>query len=157
MSHDAVSALPVEARSFQQRRAGIVTRTLASTVDFVVVALALVVLYALWSATAFLIDPYGFEFAKPAQLGTLLAGELLLLTYFTASWATTGRTYGAHLMGLRVVNSRGDPLTWIQALLRSGFCAIVPFGLLWVVINKENRSLQDLVLRTSVIYDWRPR
>ena len=84
MSHDAASALPVEARSFQQRRAGIVTRTMASTVDFVVVGLALVVLYALWNATAFLIDPYGFAFAKPAQVGMLLAGELLLLTYLTA-------------------------------------------------------------------------
>ena len=60
-------------------------------------------------------------------------------------------------MGLRVVNSRGNTLRWIKALLRSGFCLIFPFGLLWVLINKENRSLQDLVLRTSVIYDWRPR
>ena len=157
MSHDAASALPVEARSFQQRRAGIVTRALASTVDFVVVGLALVVLYALWNATAFLIDPYGFAFAKPAQLEILLAGELLLLAYFTASWATTGRTYGAHLMGLRVVGSRDNALPWIKALVRSVFCVLFPFGLLWVLVNKENRSLQDLVLRTSVIYDWRPR
>jgi uncharacterized RDD family membrane protein YckC len=157
MSHDAASALPVEARSFQQRRAGIVTRVLASTVDFITVSLALVVLYALWNATAFLIDPYGFAFAKPTQLGILLAGELLLLAYFTASWATTGRTYGAHVMGLRVVDSRGNTLPWIKALVRSVFCLLFPFGLLWVLINKENRSLQDLVLRTSVIYDWRPR
>ena len=157
MSHDAASALPVEARSFQQRRAGIVTRVLASVLDFVVVALALVVLYGLWTAVRFLIDPYAFAFPKPGQLGVLLVGELLLLIYLTASWATTGRTYGAHLMGLRVVNSRRNARPWIRALLRSGFCVLFPFGLLWVLVNKENRSLQDLVLRTSVIYDWRPR
>lgn len=27
-------------------------------------------------------------------------------------------------------------------------------GLLWVAVSRENRSAQDLALRTSVIYDW---
>ena len=60
-------------------------------------------------------------------------------------------------MGLRVVNSRGVTLSWLKALVRSCFCVLFPFGLLWVLINSGNRSLQDLVLRTSVIYDWRAR
>jgi hypothetical protein len=29
-----------------------------------------------------------------------------------------------------------------------------PIGLLWVAVSRENRSAQDLALRTSVIYDW---
>jgi len=33
----------------------------------------------------------------------------------------------------------------------------LPDRLFWCAISKENRSLQDLVLRTSVIYDWEIR
>ena len=30
-------------------------------------------------------------------------------------------------------------------------------GLLWVALSRENRSVQDLVLRTSVVYDWQAK
>lgn len=33
-------------------------------------------------------------------------------------------------------------------------CALFPIGLLRVAVSQENRSLQDVVLRTSVIYGW---
>jgi hypothetical protein len=29
------------------------------------------------------------------------------------------------------------------------------FGLGWAVIDRRRRSLQDIVLRTTVVYDWR--
>ena len=65
-----------------------------------------------------------------------------------------GRTYGDHVMGLRVVNHKGGRLHPLRALARAVFYAIFPIGLLWVLVSGQNRSLQDLVLRTSVIYDW---
>jgi hypothetical protein len=36
--------------------------------------------------------------------------------------------------------------------VRAVLCVIFPVGLLWVLVSQENRSAQDLVLRTSVIY-----
>ena len=42
----------------------------------------------------------------------------------------------------------------LGALARGAFYVIFPIGLLWVLVSGQNRSLQDLVLRTSVIYDW---
>ena len=42
MSHDPVNAIPQEARPFQGQRAGIVSRVLANTVDFVGLLVALV-------------------------------------------------------------------------------------------------------------------
>ena len=36
-------------------------------------------------------------------------------------------------------------------------CVVFPIGLLWCVVSEENRSVQDLLLRTSVIYDWSVR
>ncbi|MDX6237576.1 MAG: hypothetical protein QOG10_2391, partial [Kribbellaceae bacterium] len=41
--------------------------------------------------------------------------------------------------------------------LRAAFCSLFPIGLFLCVGGREHRSLQDLVLRTSVIYDWQPR
>jgi len=31
-----------------------------------------------------------------------------------------------------------------------------PIGLFWVVVDPRQRSLQDRVLATSVVYDWQP-
>ena len=49
---------------------------------------------------------------------------------------------------------QGARLHPLGALARAAFYVIFPIGLLWVLVSGQNRSLQDLVLRTSVIYDW---
>ena len=38
--------------------------------------------------------------------------------------------------------------------MRAALCVVFPIGLAWVVVSRQNRSLQDTVLRTSVVYDW---
>ncbi len=84
----------------------------------------------------------------------VLYGYGLNWAYWTIGWATSGRTIGNLIMGLRVVNFQGRHPRWIGAALRSAFCTVFPFGLLWVIPSGANRSVQDVVLRTSVIYDW---
>jgi hypothetical protein len=37
--------------------------------------------------------------------------------------------------------------------VRALLCVLFPVGLLWVLLSGENRSVQDVVLRTSVVYD----
>ncbi len=149
-----VDVVPWEARAFQGRRAGIVTRTSANIVDFVVTVVALLCGYAAWSAVVFLINPSHFDFPSVPFGGVLGCGGAFLLCYLTVAWATTGRTYGGHLLGLEVVNFRGDRMSWAGALLRAAFCIAFPIGLYWAVVSTTNRSLQDTVLRTSVRYDW---
>jgi uncharacterized RDD family membrane protein YckC len=83
----------------------------------------------------------------------LVAGGLLTL-YLTVCWTITGRTYGDRVLAVRVVDRRGDVLSLGTASLRAIFCVLVPLGLFWTAINRHNRSLQDVLLRTSVIYDW---
>ena len=90
-------------------------------------------------------------------MAVLGCGGGFLMVYFTAAWATTGRTYGDHLLGLRVVNFRGDGMRWAGAAVRAAFCVALPVGLYWAVLSRSNRSLQDTVLRTSVLYDWTAR
>ncbi len=90
-------------------------------------------------------------------LPSLGAGLVVLVVYLTAAWSTTGRTYGCHVMGVRVVNFRGRRLRVAGALVRAVLCAVFPVGLFWCAASRGHRSLQDILLRTSVVYDWQPR
>ncbi|MEO8518097.1 MAG: RDD family protein [Dermatophilaceae bacterium] len=149
-----VDLVPREARVLQGKRAGIVTRTAANIVDFAVVAIVLAGGYATWCAFKFLVAPTRFTFPTPSFLAVLAFFAVILFAYFALSWATTGRTYGDHLLALRVVGSRGEQLRWPAVVARAAFCVALPIGLFWAVVSSTNRSLQDSVLRTSVLYDW---
>lgn len=156
-AHDVVNAVPVEARSYQGQRAGVVSRTIAGAIDFAVATVVVCSGYAGWAVLLFLLNPTGFSFPAIKPLWLLIAGGAFLFLYFTVLWSTNGQTYGAHVMGLRVVNFRGRRLRLIGATVRAGFCVLVPIGLFWCAVSRQNRSVQDVVLHTSVIYDWQPR
>jgi uncharacterized RDD family membrane protein YckC len=152
-----VDPVPREARPFQGHRAGLVTRTAAGAIDLGIVIIALGVCYLGVFAFLFLLDPGNFSAPTPSPALVYAVGFLLLTSYLAVSWMGNGRTYGNHVMGLRVVNHQGQRLHPLAALVRAALYAIFPIGLLWVLVSGQNRSLQDLVLRTSVIYDWEVR
>lgn len=157
MSEGGVSPVPRDARPYQGRRAGLVTRFVAALVDGAVVWLVLLGGYLGMAIVIFVIDPRGFTFPEPQLLVSLSAGFAVAVVYLTLSWWGGGRTYGCLVMGLRVVSHRGDAMRLSGALVRALLCVGFPIGLLWVALSPENRSLADLLLRTSVVYDWQPR
>jgi uncharacterized RDD family membrane protein YckC len=149
-----VDPIPREARAFQGHRAGLVTRVAAAAIDVGIVIIALGVCYLAIFAFLFLLDPRNFTVPTPSPWLVYAAASLLLTLYLALTWRGNGRTYGNHVMGLRVVNRRGQRLHVLVSLVRAVLYVIFPIGLLWVLVSGHNRSLQDLVLRTSVIYDW---
>jgi uncharacterized RDD family membrane protein YckC len=148
--------VPREARPFQGERAGLVSRVLVGAVDFVVVVAVVAGGYVAVAAVRFLWNSRTFSFPAPPFLLLLAVGSTVMVLYLTVSWAATGRTYGAHLLGLRVLSARGRPLRVGGALVRAVICVAFPIGLFWVLVSRENRSAQDVLLRSSVIYDWSP-
>lgn len=156
MATHGVSPLPREVRGYQGQRAGLVSQAAAAGIDGVVVVLALLAGYAGYAVLLFLLDPVNFALPEVNLVISMASGFGVMVVYLTLSWRFSGRTYGSLVMGLRVVNFRGGRMTLPGALARALFCATVPIGLLWVAVSRENRSLQDVVLRTSVIYDWQP-
>ena len=48
----------------------------------------------------------------------------------------------------------GSDLSPPRGLLRALLYLIFPPGFLWAAVSGRNASLQDLVLRTSVVHDW---
>lgn len=156
MTEGGVSPVPREARPYQGLRAGLVTRTAVAAIDSAVVAVVLLMGYVVRAALAFMLDPLKFRFPDPAVLLSLAWAFIVVVVYLTASWAINGRTYGCHVMGVRVVGRGGRRLRPSVAFVRAVFCAVFSIGLLWCA-GSRHRSLQDVLLRTSVVYDWQPR
>lgn len=131
------------------------SRFIAATVDLGVVLLALIAIYLTIAAVRFLIAPRRFHFPEVAPGVTSAIGWSILVVYLAVGWAATGRTVGGQVMGLRVVNRSAERMRFIGAFLRAFVCALFPIGLFWCAVSRENRSVADILLRTSVVYDWR--
>ena len=157
LADQSLRAVPEEARNFQGHRAGIVTKVAANCIDLAVVIALVAGGYVVAVGLRFVISPTGFSPPKVSFAVLILIGLGLMVLYFWLSWATTGRTYGDHLLGLRVVGLRGTRMRPVPALVRALFCVGFMPGLFWTVISRQNRSIQDTVLRSSVIYDWEVR
>jgi uncharacterized RDD family membrane protein YckC len=148
------TGLPLQAQWAQGSRAGAVSRGAANVIDGLVLFVAMIALYLGVAAVKFLWRPRTFTFPAPSwNVITIIVGSLTVLS-FAISWMTSGRTYGDRVLGLRVVNRRGERVHAITALVRAALCVIFPIGLLWVVVDRNSRSAQDLLFRTSVIYEW---
>ena len=147
-------ALPAAARRFQGQPAGVVSRLLAAVIDFAVVAGIFAAGYLAVSGVIFLWAPVSFSFPAAGRTVVVAGVAALLWAYLTVSWATTGRTVGDDVVGLRVVGRRGGHPALVIALARALLCLIFPIGLLWCAVSERNESLQDVVLRTSVRYAW---
>jgi uncharacterized RDD family membrane protein YckC len=137
--------------------AGVVTRLLAAGVDVGVVVLLTVVLDLATAGVRFVWSPLDFRWPRPATSTAVVVLLAVAVLYLTVGWATTGRTYGDKLLGLRVLSGRrGGLLGWTRSLLRALACVLWPVGLLWSGVSRARSSLQDIVFRSVVVYDAHP-
>jgi uncharacterized RDD family membrane protein YckC len=132
----------------------LVSRALAAVLDGLVLLALLTGSYVAWAAIVFLWNPAGFRLPTPSRPLVLIVGYLVAIAYMTLCWRISGRTYGDQVIGLRLLGRGGRALGLATALARAVFCALLPLGLLWTAVSRDNRSLADLLLRTSVLYDW---
>jgi uncharacterized RDD family membrane protein YckC len=151
---DRASTVPAAAISSPRRGAGIVSRLMAAGIDLVVVICLLVAVYAGWCVALFVLHTRTFTFPRPSPVLTVVAYPLIAISYLAITGWVNGRSYGQHVLGLRVTTQRGDRLRMLRALLRAAVCVGFPIGLLWVVVSRRNAAVHDLLLRTRVTYDW---
>lgn len=87
----------------------------------------------------------------------VVALVLWLFVHLFTGTAVAGRTPGMAVVGLRIVDRHGEPLSGRQALRR---VLVLPFsvasviGLVGIVTDRERRALHDLAGRSTVVYDW---
>ena len=82
-----------------------------------------------------------------------MSGLAIAVGYLTVGWAVSGQTVGSAVLGLRVVTRDGCRLGWWRAGLRAVLCVFVPLGLFWSAVSVSRRSVQDLLVRSAVVYD----
>jgi len=140
-----------------ERAAGIITRGLAAIIDLVVVLLIMSALYGGLVLVRLVYSPTAFSLPSLNAVFSTLTTFAIAVLYLTACWTVSGSTAGAVTMGLRVVEQRVPRVSLLVGLLRAICCVLFPIGLLWVVVDRQRRSLQDIVFRTRVIYSKRAR
>lgn len=150
-----MSLAPPPVTRMQGAPAGLVSRLLANAVDALVAAMLLGLGYLGVVLFRLLTDRASFQWPAPSFAALFVLYEVVLVAYFTLGWSATGRSLGKQVMGLRVVSRRGERMRFPGALLRALLCVVFPIGLLWAPVNRRSRSVQDLLLRSAVIYDWR--
>jgi uncharacterized RDD family membrane protein YckC len=148
-----LQTLPVAARAMQGERAGFFTRVIAAVIDVVIVG---AIMIGIWIAVWLFLLVFNplVEYGMPRPGYFVLGGYFLIWAYWSWGWATSGRSIGQGLMGIRVLDRKGQLPSWKLAIARSAFCVTFQVGIVWILISRRNRSVQDVVLRTSVIHDW---
>jgi uncharacterized RDD family membrane protein YckC len=141
----------------QGRLAGFPSRVLA---DFIDVAIAFAIFVLIYSGVSILWDFFNsdtiqIKVQSPGINATGMA--LTALIYFTLGWASTGRTIGKQIMGLRAVRRDGTPMHTGRALGRAAVCvAFYPFVMWTVLFSRRNAGIHDMICKTVVVYDWIP-
>ena len=135
-----------------ERVAGIITRGLAAVVDLLVVLLIMGALYGGLVLVRLVYSPAAFSLPSLNAVFSTVVTLAVAVLYLTACWTVSGATAGAVMMGLRVVGRRSQRIGLPVGFLRAIGCVVFPIGLLWVVVDRKRRSLQDIVFRTRVVY-----
>jgi uncharacterized RDD family membrane protein YckC len=84
-----------------------------------------------------------------------------LALYFGYPWATSGKSLGMAVLGLRVVAEDGSPLAPKRAIVRVltfplGFLTL-GIGFLGILFNRERQAIYDKIAHSAVVYDWDAR
>ncbi len=137
------------------RPAGFVSRALAAIIDAVVVIAVCAGIYLGSVFVRLIVAPARFSWPTLHFFFSATGFVVVSVVYLTFWWSTSGRTVGAAVLGIRVLSTRGHQVNWLVAFLRAIFCTIVPIGLFLVIFDPlKRRSLQDVVLRTGVTYEF---
>ena len=109
-----VPSVPSDVVAYQGTRAGFVSRAVAACIDVLLVFLVVLGTIAVLWALSFIFSPdapgSSGKLAPeriPGAAAMVLYGYWLNWAYWTIGWATSGRTVGNLVMGLRVVNREG--------------------------------------------------
>jgi uncharacterized RDD family membrane protein YckC len=136
--------------------AGIVSRGVAAVIDLVVAGALVGVLYVGVALTRLMVQPSAFRLPTPSVYFSTSVMFGVAVLYLAGCWLVSGCTAGAVVMGVRVVGLRSPKLSPAVALCRAVACVVFPIGLALVVVDGRRRSVQDVVLRTRVVYARRP-
>ena len=118
--------------------------------------------YELLLATAvvfvasFIIIPVVGEMHAPWQRHLFQVYILgVLFAYFSAFWMRSGQTLAMKTWRIRLVNLRGDPISFKQAVLRFALAIVglvlVGAGFFWALFDRDKQFLHDRIAGTRLV------
>jgi len=146
--------------SLQGHYAGGITRLAAFALDMGASGLVYVVALAAISYGIQLVTGISVDWGNHSLFSVItLAGWVFI--YFAYPWATSGKSLGMAVLGLRVVRSSGALLNAKHAAIRTLALPLsfllFGLGLVGIVIGRERRALHDVIADTAVVYAWDAR
>ncbi len=156
---DTLQAIELaEGVEIRLRMAGPYARVLAYALDLLIRIAAIAVV-------GLIISLFGFILGSNVSMG-VYALFMFLLTFFyyvIFEAGKRGASPGKRVMGLRVVDTSGAPITFGQSFIRNmlRFADMMPIfgygvGLCCTLITKRFQRLGDLLANTVVVYDSLP-
>ena len=141
-----------EGMALELRCAGAVPRSMAWLLDLIV---RFAVLWVLAMTLAVLGD---------TGMGLVLIAMFLIFWGYPIAFEVLndGQTLGKRLLGLRVINDNGTPVTWVPSIVRNlmrtvdMMPALYGFGLVCTLLDPSMRRLGDLTAGTLVVYVEKP-
>jgi len=133
---------------------GLVTRTFAFALDAAMLTLVAVVAGVGAALVLAVVHVAGDLRAVVAAIGCVVYA-LWTATWFVVFWSTTGQTPGNRAMHIRVCDPSGSTLSPARALLRFGGVLLAAFplflGFLPILFDDRRRGLQDFIAHTVVV------
>ncbi len=81
---------------------------------------------------------------------------LVVALYFVIPWKVRGQTLGMQSWRIKVVQEKGELITWTQAIKRILFSCLswvaVGLGFIWSLFNPEKRAWHDGLSGTKIIH-----
>ena len=76
---------------------------------------------------------------------------LIPAIYFFLFWAIFSSSIGKFLLGVKIIDKKGNKITYWQALLRTAAYFLLAIGGWLMLLNTEKMALHDLIAGTRVV------
>ena len=133
-------------------------RLLATFIDGLLLGFFTFLLTLVLGFIAMFLGMFTYNPNEPLPIDRLivLSAAILSLLYYVGAWTKSGQTLGKTMVGLRIVNTNGTPISGGKAFLRyigyiiSGM--LFSLGFLWLAFDSKRQGWHDKIAGTVVIY-----
>jgi uncharacterized RDD family membrane protein YckC len=144
--------------SLQGDYCGAVSRLAAFALDLVISSLMFTLALAAVNFSASIVVGHSVHWSRSGSVVVAVISVLWVFVYFAYCWATTGKTPGMTLLGIRVVRADGAHAEPWRAVVRTLILpisvALFFVSLPLILVQRAHQAPHDLAAGTAVVYAW---
>ena len=147
--------------SLQGDYSGPVSRLAAFALDLVISYFLFTLALAAISFSISIVVGHSVHYSRSGSAVVFAVSVVWEFVYFAYCWATTGKTPGMVILGIRVVRADGAHAEPWRAVVRT---LILPISIVFffvslplILLQRAHQAPHDLVAGTAVVYAWDAR